>query len=107
MTSYSTTETITEDDLITVSRVFPPASRPQLLILRNLLNDRKAAYRTYENGMVAFDIDALVREVSFKGGMKTGLRVSELVSLGVNLQALASAHLSIPMAGKTPITIRL
>ena len=47
MTSYSTTETITEDDLITVSRVFPPASRPQLLILRNLLNDRKAAYRTY------------------------------------------------------------
>ena len=57
--------------------------------------------------MVAFDIDALVREVSFKGGVKTGLRVSELVSLGVNLQALASAHLSIPMAGKAPITISL
>lgn len=107
MTGYSVTETITEDDLITVSRVFPPASRSQLLILRNLLNDRKAAYRTYENGMVAFDIDALIREVSLQGCAKTGLRVSELVSLGVNLQALASAHLSIPMAGKAPITIRL
>ena len=85
MTGYLANETLTGDDLITLSRVFPPASRPQLIILRDLLNNRKAAYRTYENGMVAFDIDALVREVSFKGGVKTGLRVSELVSLGVNL----------------------
>ena len=107
MTSYQANTTLTEDDLIILSRVFPPASRPQLLILRNLLNDRKAAYRTYENGMVCFDVDALIEEVSFRGSPRTASRVSELVSLGVSLQALAKTPLSIPMAGKEPISIRL
>lgn len=107
MTGYLANETLTGDDLITLSRVFPPASRPQLIILRDLLNNRKAAYRIYESGLVSFDIDALVREASLKCSAKTALRVSELVSLGVNLQALAKSSLNIPMAGKEPISIRL
>lgn len=107
MTSYRATETLTQDDLITLSRVFPTASRPQLIIVKNLLNDHHATYRTYANGTVSFDIVALVREVSFKGSPRTALRVSELVSLGVSLQALAKTPLSIPMVGKEPITIRL
>jgi hypothetical protein len=106
MTSYLATETLTEDDLTTLSRVFPPASRPQLIILRGLLSNRRAAYRIYENGMVSFDVDALIREASLKCSAKTALRVSELVSLGVNLQALAKSSLNIPMAGKEPISIR-
>ena len=107
MTSYQATDTLTEDDLIILSRVFPTPCRPQLVIVKNLLNDRKASYRTYEDGAVSFDIDALIKEVSFRGSPKTALRVSELVSLGVSLQALAKTPLSIPMVGKDPITVRL
>ena len=107
MTTYQATDTLTEDDLITLSRVFPTPSRPQLVIVKNLLNDRKASYRTYENGVVSFDIDALIKEVSFQGSPRTASRVSELVSLGVSLQALAKTPLSIPMAGNDPIKIRL
>ncbi len=51
MTCYQATDTLTEDDLIALSRVFPTPSRPQLVIVKNLLNDRHATYRTYENGM--------------------------------------------------------
>lgn len=107
MTSYQATTKLTEDDLIILSRVFPPASRSQLIILRDLLNDRKATYRSYEDGMVSFDVDALTREASFRASPKTGLRVTELVSLGVNLQALAKTALRIPLVGKDPISIRL
>lgn len=106
MTSYQATDTLTGDDLIILSRVFPTPSRPQLIIVKNLLNDRKASYRNHENGTVSFDVDALTREVSFKGSPKTASRVSELVSLGVSLQALAKTPLSIPMTGKDPITVR-
>lgn len=106
MTNYQATDTLSADDLITLSRVFPTASRPQLIIVKSLLNDRHATYRTYENGTVSFDVDALIREVAFKGSPKTASRVSELVSLGVSLQALAKARLNIPMAGKDPISIR-
>ncbi|WP_117140170.1 hypothetical protein [Pseudomonas amygdali] len=107
MTTYQATASLTEDDLTILSRVFPTPSRPQLVIVKNLLNDHKASYRTYENGMVSFDVDALVKEVSFRGSSKTALRVAELVSLGVSLQALAKTPLSIPMVGKEPISIRL
>ncbi|WP_236513641.1 hypothetical protein [Pseudomonas tremae] len=62
---------------------------------------------SYENGMVSFDIDALVREASLKGSYKTGERIIELVSAGLNLQALAKTPLRIPMVGKEPISIRL
>lgn len=106
MTSYQATIKLTEDDLIILSRVFPPVSRSQLVIVKNLLNDHKASYRTYANGIVSFDVDALVKEVSFRGSSKTALRVAELVSLGVSLQALAKTPLSIPMVGKEPISIR-
>jgi len=63
--------------------------------------------RTYEDGMVSFDVDALIREASLRASPKTGLRVTELVSLGANLKSLAKTALSIPLAGKEPITIRL
>ena len=33
MTTYQATDTLTEDDLITLSRVFPSPSRPQLVIV--------------------------------------------------------------------------
>ena len=107
MTTYQATASLTEDDLTILSRVFPTPSRPQLVIVKNLLNDRHATYRTYENGMVCFDVDALIKEVSFRGSPRTASRVSELVSLGVSLQALAKTPLSIPMVGKEPISIRL
>lgn len=107
MTSYQANTTLTEDDLIILSRIFPPASRSQLITLRDLLNDRKATYRSYEDGMVSFDVDALIREASFRVSLKTGLRVNELVALGVNLQALAKTALRIPLTGKESITIRL
>ena len=57
--------------------------------------------------MVSFDVDALIREASLRASLKTGLRVTELVSLGANLKPLAKTALSIPLAGKEPITIRL
>ncbi|WP_122602527.1 hypothetical protein [Pseudomonas viridiflava] len=107
MTTYPANELLNENDLITLSRVFPPTSRIQLIIVKNLLNDHRAIFRTYENGMVSFDIGALVREASFKGSPKTGERIIELVSLGLNLQALAKTPLSIPMVGKELISIRL
>ncbi|NWD59143.1 hypothetical protein HX878_31020 [Pseudomonas veronii] len=107
MIIYQATDSLTEDDLTNLSRVFPTPARPQLVIVKNLLNDHRASYRTYENGMVSFDVDALVKEVSFRGSPRTASRVSELVSLGVSLQALAKTPLSIPMAGKEPISIRL
>ncbi|MCT8945614.1 hypothetical protein [Pseudomonas iridis] len=107
MTTHPAIESLTEDDLINLSRVFPAPSRPQLIIVRNLLNDWRATYRTFENGTVSFDVAALVREVSFRGSPKTAARVSELVSLGVDLQALATSRLNIPMVGKELITLRL
>lgn len=107
MTTYQATDTLTEDDLINLSRVFPTASRPQLIIVKNLLNERYATYRSYENGTVTFDIEAVIREASFRGSPKTASRLAELVSLGVSLQALAKTPLNIPMAGKDNITIRL
>ncbi|KTC15212.1 hypothetical protein AO391_23380 [Pseudomonas marginalis ICMP 9505] len=107
MTSYQATDKLTENDLITLSRVFPTPSRPQLVIVKNLLNDRRATYRTYENGTVSFDFDALIKEVSFRGSSKTATRVSELVSLGVDLQALATSRLNIPMVGNELIRLRL
>lgn len=107
MNSYQANDTLTEDDLIILSRVFPTPSRPQLVIVKNLLNDHHATYRTYENGIVCFDVDTLLKEVSFRGSPKTGLRVNELVTLGVSLQALAKSRLNIPMTGKDPISIRL
>ncbi|MEX5592401.1 hypothetical protein [Pseudomonas orientalis] len=107
MTTHSAIESLTGDDLINLSRVFPAPSRPQLIIVKNLLNDRRATYRTFESGAVSFDVAALVREVSLRGSSKTAARVSELVSLGVSLQALAMSRLNIPMVGKELITLRL
>jgi hypothetical protein len=106
MTIYPARALLTEDDLINLSLVFPPASRSQLIIVKRLLNDHRSNFRTYENGKLSFDIEALVREVSFKGSQKTAARITELVSLGVSLQALAKTPLSIPMVGREPITIR-
>ncbi|RMR28887.1 hypothetical protein ALP36_101921 [Pseudomonas syringae pv. coriandricola] len=107
MNTYPANELLKEHDLIALSRVFPPASRGQLIIVKNLLTDHRANFRSYENGMVSFDIDALVREASLKGSYKTGERIIELVSAGLNLQALAKTPLRIPMVGKEPISIRL
>lgn len=106
MTSYLANESLTENDLLTLSNIFPPASRPQLIILRGLLTARNPSYRSYANGMVSFDVDALVREASLRASPRTAARLLELVSLGVNLQALAKTPLMIPMRGNGEISFR-
>ncbi|MEE4147734.1 hypothetical protein [Pseudomonas viridiflava] len=54
MNTYPANELLKEHDLIALSRVFPPASTGQLIIVKNLLTDHRASFRTYENGMVSF-----------------------------------------------------
>ncbi|PRA59125.1 MULTISPECIES: hypothetical protein [Pseudomonas] len=101
------TSLLTEDDLTTLSLVFPPPSRPQLIELRCVLNKRNASFRTYESGIVTFDKNTMLREVALKCSAKTAERVTHLVAQGVCLQAIASVPLRIPLTGTEPISLRL
>lgn len=101
------TSTLTEDDLATLSLVFPAPSRPQLIELRRVLKNQSASFRTYGSGVVTFDTDAMLKEVAFKLSAKTAERVSSLVAQGVCLQAIATSPLKIPLMGTDPISLRL
>lgn len=90
---------LTEDDLITLSLVFPAPSRPQLIELRRVLKNQSASFRNYSSGVVTFDTDAMLKEVAFKLSAKTAERVSFLVAQGICLQAIASVLLKISIAG--------
>lgn len=101
------TSQLTEDDLATLSRVFPAPSRPQLIELRRILNKRNAPFRTYESGVVTFDMNTMLKEVALKCSAKTAERVTHLVAQGVCLQAIASVPLRIPLTGAEPISLRI
>ena len=101
------TSMLTEDDLATLSLVFPASSRPQLIELRRVLKNQSASFRTYGSGVVTFDTDALLKEVAFKLSAKTAERVSSLVAEGVCLQAIATTPLKIPLTGTDPISLRV
>lgn len=110
MTSVITcpaTSKLTEDDLTTLSLVFPAPSRPQLIELRRILSNRNASFRTYGSGVVTFDNDATVHEVALKCSKKTAERLSHLIAQGVCLQAIASSPLKIPLTGTDPISLRI
>jgi hypothetical protein len=110
MTSVITcpaTSTLTEDDLTTLSLVFPAPSRPQLIELRRVLKNQSASFRNYSSGVVTFDTDAMLKEVALKCSAKTAERVVHLVAQGVCLQAIASAPLKIPLTGTDRISLRL
>ncbi|MGY2293684.1 hypothetical protein [Pseudomonas sp. SDO5511_1_S431] len=98
---------LTEDDLITLSRVFPAPSRPQLIELRRVLKNQSASFRNYCSGVVTFDTDAMLKEVAFKLSAKTAERVANLVAQGVCLQAIASSPLRIPLTGTDRISLRV
>ena len=100
------TSQLTEDDLITLSLVFPAPSRPQLIELRRVLKNQSASFRNYSSGVVTFDTDAMFKEVAFKLSAKTAERVSSLVAQGICLQAIATSPLKIPLTGTDPITLR-
>lgn len=101
------TSMLTEDDLATLSLVFPAPSRPQLIELRRVLKNQSASFRTYGSGVVTFDTDAMLKEVAFKLSAKTAERVSSLVAQGVCLQAIATSPLKIPLTGTDPISLRI
>lgn len=101
------TSQLTEDDLTTLSLVFPAPSRPQLIELRRVLKNQSASFRTYGSGVVTFDTDAMLKEVAFKLSAKTAERVSSLVAQGVCLQAIATTPLKIPLTGTDRISLRV
>lgn len=101
------TSQLTEDDLSTLSLVFPAPSRPQLIELRRVLKNQSASFRYYSSGVVTFDTDAMLKEVAFKLSAKTAERVSSLVAQGICLQAIATTPLRIPLTGTDPISLRL
>ncbi|MNJ21072.1 hypothetical protein D3C77_154170 [compost metagenome] len=101
------TSQLTEDDLITLSLVFPSPSRPQLIELRRILNNRNASFRTYGSGVVTFDNDAMLHEVALKCSKKTAERLSHLVTHGVCLQAIATTSLKMPLTGTDPISLKV
>ena len=101
------TSMLTEDDLATLSLVFPAPSRPQLIELRRVLKDQSASFRNYSSGVVTFNTDAMLKEVAFKLSAKTAERVSSLVAQGVCLQAIAVSPLKIPLTGTDRISLRL
>lgn len=105
--SYSSISKLTQENLEFLSITFPKSTRPQLVALRSTLNDRKASWRTYANGLVSIDKEAMLKEVSLKCSLKTADRVSLLIDRGVCLQAIATAPLKIPMVGTEPISLRL
>lgn len=110
MTSVITcpaTSQLTEDDLITLSLVFPAPSRPQLIELRRILSNRNASFRTYGSGVVTFDNDALLHEIALKCSKKTAERLSHLVANGVCLQAIVSTPLRMPLKGTDPISLKV
>lgn len=91
------TSQLSEDDLITMSLVFPRHIQLQLIEHRRALNKRNASFRTYGSGVV--DTDAMLKEVALKLSAKTAEPVSSLVAQGICLQAIASVPLTIPIAG--------
>lgn len=101
------TSQLTEDDLSTLSLVFPASSRPQLIELRRILKNQSASFRDYSSGVVTFDTDAMLKEVALKCSKKTAERVSSLVAHGVCLQALATSTLRIPLTGTDRISLRV
>lgn len=101
------TSQLTEDDLTTLSVVFPAPSRPQLIELRRVLNNREASFRNYSDGVVTFDTDALFKDVAFRCSRKTAERLTQLVAHGVCLQAIATTNLRMPLKGTDPITFRV
>lgn len=101
------TSQLTEDNLTTLSLVFPAPSRPQLIELRRVLSKRDASFRTYGSGVVTFDKDALLHEVALKCSKKTAERLSHLVAHGVCLQAIASTPLRMPLTGTDQISLKV
>ncbi|SDO26749.1 hypothetical protein SAMN04489798_2502 [Pseudomonas arsenicoxydans] len=97
---------LSEIDLDTLSLIFTKPLRGQLMGLRNILSSRNASFRTYEAGTVTFDMDAMLREVSFKCSSMAAQKLSELVAKGLCLQAIASTPLSIPLTGTERIALR-
>ena len=97
---------LTHEDLEFLSITFPRTTRPQLVALRNALNDQKAPWRTYAHGLVSIDKDAMLKEVALKCSPRTAERVSLLIDRGVCLQAIATTPLKIPMVGTEPISLR-
>jgi len=100
------TSQLSEDDLTTLSLVFPRNTRLQFIELRRVLKNQSASFRTYGSGVVTFDTDAMLKEVAFKLSAKTAERLSHLVAQGICLQAIASVPLRIPLTGTEPITLR-
>ena len=102
MTTFITcpaTSKLTEDDLTTLSLVFPRLLRLQLIELRRVLSNRNASFRTYGSGVVTFDMDAMLHEVALKCSKKTAERLSHLVAHGVCLRAIASTPLEDSLGG--------
>lgn len=96
---------LSEDDMATLSMVFPYFARAQLIELRKELSRRDATFRTYKDGVVYYDADQLASALSKRLPSKAIDRLKQLVSLGVCLQAFARTPLSIPMGRHQEMSI--
>lgn len=97
---------LSEADISTLSLAFPRQLRLQLIELRRVLSSRKATFRTHGAGVVTFDMDAMLQEVTLKCSSTIADRLSELVTQGLCLQAISGTPLSIPLTGTEPISFR-
>ncbi|KTT02069.1 hypothetical protein NS376_13160 [Pseudomonas oryzihabitans] len=97
---------LSNEDMVTLSMVFPHFTRAQVIELKAELNRRDATFRTYRDGKVYYDMDQLTLALSKRLPAKAIDRLKQLVSLGVCLQAFARTPLSIPMGRQGEISIR-
>lgn len=96
---------LTDQDISTLSMVFPRPARIQLIELRRILNDHRSNFRTYKEGRVTFNMDGLAQRVLAKCPAKTLDRLNQLIEQGLCLQAVASTHLRIPLGGSEGISL--
>lgn len=97
---------LSDEDMVTLSMVFPYFSRAQIIELRTELSRRDATFRTYKDGKVYYNMDLLTLALSKRLPIKAIDRLKQLVSLGVCLQAFARTPLSIPMGREGEISLR-
>ncbi len=96
---------LTDEQLSILSMVFNRAARAQLIELRNILSDYRAAFRVYKAGEVTFDMEGLAQRVLVKCPAKTLDRLNQLLDQGLCLQAIAVTPLKIPLSGPEGISL--
>lgn len=97
---------LSDEDMVTLSMVFPYFTRALVIELRTELSRRDATFRTYRDGEVHYHMDQLTSALSKRLPAKAIDRLKQLVSLGVCLQAFARTPLSIPMGREEEISLR-